>query len=201
MINFINSMLGLNYLAKIFKPAKTIFLDGYITAYQQYFTRLRYKRIRLLEIGVYKGNSLLMWKNFFPFASIVGIDINKDCMKYVGHRINIYIGDQTDKSFMLETEKIAGPFDIVIDDGGHCHSQQIKSFEIFFKLLNPGGLYVIEDLHTSYLFEKNYKKYFDHNTTTVEYFKSLIDKMNLGNDDYNIKFIHFYKSIIFIKKT
>lgn len=66
-------------------------------------------------------------------------------------------------------------FDIIIDDGSHKTSEQIKSFEILSKQLNKGGLYVIEDLHTSFFNGKDYN-YIDTKETAYEYFKRLFPK-------------------------
>ena len=193
-------MIKLEYIAQFAKPFKSVFLDGYIRVYKRYFSNIRYKKIKLLEIGVYNGGSVKMWKNYFPFAKITGIDIDKRCEKYQSKRINIYIGDQADRDFLLELETKSGPFDIIIDDGGHTHNQQITSFKILFKLLNSRGMYIIEDIHTSYLSDKGYEKYFDYECTSIEYFKKLIDEINFGANNYNIDYIHFYPSIVIIKK-
>tara|TARA_B100000315_G_scaffold221987_1_gene225758 strand:- start:473 stop:901 length:429 start_codon:yes stop_codon:yes gene_type:complete len=141
-----------------------------------------------------------MWKYYFPFSKITGIDIDNRCKKYEQKRIAIYIGDQKNNEFLNKVEKNRGPFDIIIDDGGHYHSQSIISFELLFKQLNSGGIYAIEDLHTSYHCDENYDKFFDYNLTSIEYFKNLIDDINYGKNHFKIDYVHFHPSMIFIGK-
>jgi hypothetical protein len=87
-----------------------------------------------------------MWEEFFPNANIIGAD-RYNCKHLDNERIKTYVADQNNAG---DISNIPGNFDLIIDDGGHhMHHQQI-SFDILFKnKLNNGGLYVIEDLHTS----------------------------------------------------
>lgn len=128
----------------------------YTDIYAQWLSPLRYKPIRLLEIGVggvaktdRGGNSLRMWKRYFPFGRMTGIDIY-DKSRLAEPRIHLYQGDQSDESFLREINSKEGPFDIIIDDGSHMQSHVIKSFEVLFPLLKSGGIYIIEDTQTSY---------------------------------------------------
>jgi len=118
--------------------------------YQPYFDTFVDKPINILEIGVSEGNSLLLWKSFFPEATIYGIDVNADCANLkLGDGIHVYTCSQDDftrMSELFENKK----FDIIIDDGSHLCSHQQKSFGFLFPYLNPNGIYVCEDLHTSY---------------------------------------------------
>jgi hypothetical protein len=163
-----------------------------------------------------------MWEEYFKSARIIGADINPDSRQYEQRRIGIAIGDQSNPDFL----RTLGYHDIIIDDGGHTMKQQIVSFKTLWDFLLPGGIYVIEDLHTSY-----WAEWKDYEVTTVDYLKSLLDDVQLnglcgyGNpmspaskadkDGYgyhklinegakisnpNIEWIHFYKSIVFIKK-
>ncbi len=133
-------------------------LANYYAEYDFMFANYKDKPIRLLEIGVQGGGSLYTWKEFFPQAKITGIDIDELCRKYEGDSIKIYIGSQENSIFLKSVESKEGPFDIVIDDGGHTMNQQITTFNILFPLLKEGGIYAIEDLHTSYWPEFGGKK-------------------------------------------
>jgi len=99
---------------------------------------------RMLEIGVQSGRSLQMWSEKLPEAEIVGLDIY-DATEGVG-RAKVVIGSQGDESVL----KDLGKFDFIIDDGSHFCSHQISTYNVLWKQLNPGGLYVVEDTETSY---------------------------------------------------
>ncbi len=199
---------------------KSSLCHKYTRHYFNYFSALREKKLRLLEIGVDQGRSLRMWEEFFPNAEIFGIDINPDCLKLAGDRVKIIVGNQADEKFLQSfADEVAGGFDIIIDDGGHFMEQQLTSFKILFPYLNADGIYVIEDLHTSY-WERYGGGLREHNTT-VEFLKDLIDEVNnrgqtgCGNQapishslEKNepgyfaqcIESIHFFLSICFIFK-
>ncbi|MCJ7761673.1 class I SAM-dependent methyltransferase [Candidatus Bathyarchaeota archaeon] len=104
----------------------------------------------ILEIGVLSGGSLRAWKEIFPTAKIVGIDINEEAGKN-NPDLSIFIGDQLDKLFLNEVIARIGVPDLIIDDGGHSRLQQVTTFKHLFPKLNAGGLYVIEDIETSYM--------------------------------------------------
>ena len=122
------------------------YFDEYDFMLRDYLDR----EISLLEIGVQNGGSLAMWKKYFPKAHITGIDINPDCARFRENGVNICIGSQSDADFLKTVNDEYGPFDIMIDDGGHTMNQQLTSFNTLFPLLKDGGIYSIEDLHTSY---------------------------------------------------
>jgi predicted O-methyltransferase YrrM len=105
---------------------------------------------RLLEIGVYHGASVRMWREFLPNAQIVGLDVNQTATAHAGERIAIEIGDQADPATLRRLVGVHGPFDVIVDDGSHIWTHQIVSFETLFPSLAPGGLYILEDVHTSY---------------------------------------------------
>ena len=119
---------------------------NYFQEYDTYLAEYRDRPIRIMEIGVQGGGSLSMWKEYFPNAKIVGVDID-DCSRFKTEDISIFQGDQADPTFLAS---IPGEFDIIIDDGGHTMRQQQVSFRELFPRLKEGGMYVIEDLHTSY---------------------------------------------------
>jgi hypothetical protein len=206
-------IMNLNNLAIKHGTDKGPYDHMYTSKYELYLDQYRDENFNLLEIGVCDGSSVKMWKEYFPKANITALDIDPRCKEFEEDRINIHIGDQTDVSFLNEVVNKHNHFEIILDDGGHSWKQQIVSFETLFPQLTPGGLYFIEDMHTSYV--KN-SIWSDYHITGVDYFKNLVDKVNLngksfcgykeiGNQflDYyekNIDFIHFYKSLIVISK-
>ena len=126
-------------------------IESYFEVYDRYFAPLRGRPVKLLEIGVDRGGSIAGWKKYFGEAELdyTGLDINSDCSRFARAGVKIVIGDQMDRALLAELAR-AGPYDIVIDDGGHVTGQQIVSFEQLFPALRDGGLYVIEDTHTSF---------------------------------------------------
>eukprot|EP00937_MAST-01D_sp_MAST-1D-sp2_P002919 g2919.t1 len=125
---------------------------AFTLAYAQYFEPLRERDLRVLEIGVRGGSSLQLWHAYFPRATIVGLDVSmKDTdVSALGGRVVALECDQSDPAALQRVvDRVGGEFDIVIDDGGHTMQQQQVSLGFLFPHLKPGGLYVIEDLHTS----------------------------------------------------
>lgn len=102
--------------------------------------------LKFLEIGVFGGNSLRAWRDFFTGKDrmILGVDICEE-QKFEEDGLHIEIGNATDKEFMERIHEQYGPFDVILDDGSHINVDVIRSFELLFPLLKDGGLYVIED--------------------------------------------------------
>lgn len=103
--------------------------------------------ISLLEIGVSDGRSLRMWREYYPNAFIEGIDIDINKCPPI-ERVIFLEADQKNLSFGESVK-----FDVIIDDGSHKWDDQIASFKSLWPHVSPGGVYVIEDLHTSYFME------------------------------------------------
>ena len=109
------------------------------------------KNIRFLEIGIWKGGSINLWKGFFrSHTELTFLDINPECKALEGPRVSIEIGDQSDRAFLRQIAKNHGPFDVIVDDGGHKMHQQKTSFTELWAHLSDGGLYIVEDTHSSY---------------------------------------------------
>lgn len=205
--------LTLDELAEKYGTDKGLGDHCYTPRYSMYLEQYRDEEFNLLEIGVYNGASIKMWKEYFPKATIVALDIDPECKQYEEDRITIHIGDQTDVSFLNKIVDQHGHFEIVLDDGGHSYKQQIVSFETLFPKLTPGGLYFLEDMHTSYRPTSIWDDYY---VTGVDYFKNIVDKVNLNGKSFcgyqeigtqyldyyerNVDYIHFYKSMLAIGK-
>jgi FKBP-type peptidyl-prolyl cis-trans isomerase 2 len=211
---------ALDELAIRYGTDKSSRMHNYTDRYFKYFNALREKPLRIVEIGVASGRSLKMWEDFFPNAKLFAIDVNPQCAMFADERSDIYIGDQSNEDFLKSFAKeTGGNFDIIIDDGGHMMSQQITSFKILFPHLSPNGIYVIEDLHTSY--SSGFGGGMKHPDSTVEFLKSIVDEINfkgwsgIGHPANAIKeigenklsyferyidSIHFYLCICFIFK-
>ena len=127
----------------------------YARHYQHHFEPLRWRPLRILEIGVggledprAGADSLRMWKAYFPRAEIIGIDIY-DKSFHDERRITTLVGSQIDETFVRGVVRDHGPFDIIIDDGSHFPEHVITTFTFLFPLLKDHGIYVIEDTQTS----------------------------------------------------
>jgi hypothetical protein len=121
----------------------------YTGVYELFFQPIRQEATKVLEIGVLKGASLRMWRDYFPRAVIHGIDI-EDTSALNSDTIKTYIADQANRKQLQAFIDAAGSnFDIIVDDGGHSMEQQQVSFGYLFRHVKPGGYYVIEDVNTS----------------------------------------------------
>ena len=177
--------------------------EHHFPIYDSYFEEAQDQPLNLLEIGVAWGGSLFTWQKYFPNSQITGIDNNPDCKKFEEDNIKVFIGDQADVNFLKEVNEKTGPYNIVIDDGGHMMNQQITSFKTLFPLLKDGGYYVIEDYHTSFI-----SKYQDGGEKLLDFLKEKIDGLNFwaiegrkpGYFSLNISYIGFHNSIVFIRK-
>jgi hypothetical protein len=129
------------------------FSHGYIPVYEKYFEQ--FKNVKnILEIGVLQGESLKYFNDYFPNATIYGIDI-EDKKHFENDKIKTFICNQEsrdDLNYLMSMLNIK--FEIILDDGGHTMKQQQTSFGVLFNHLINSGIYILEDLHTSRM-EKN----------------------------------------------
>ncbi|WP_162561172.1 class I SAM-dependent methyltransferase [Methylobacterium terrae] len=123
----------------------------YFDIYEKYFSEYRDREIVFLEIGVFEGGSLELWRKYFGNkARIIGVDINPACLQFQEPDIEIVIGDQSDPEFLKDLVNRVGPIDIVLDDGGHTANQQITTFEYLYHNVKVPGIYLVEDTHTAF---------------------------------------------------
>ncbi|MDR2601829.1 MAG: hypothetical protein LBC53_05180 [Spirochaetaceae bacterium] len=207
---------NLTLLAKLYKTDKTG-SHWYTVHYMNHLKKFKNRKIKLLEIGVggYEnpndgGNSLRMWKKYFPFGKIFAIDIY-DKSSLQENRIKIYRGSQVDKEFLEKISGEIGCFDIIIDDGSHLNEHMIETFKILFPKLRDGGVYAVEDVQTSYWDDYGGdSKNLSNPKTAMNFFKSLTDCLNyqeITDENYEetyydkkIVSMHFYHNMIFIQK-
>ncbi|MEL7432119.1 MAG: class I SAM-dependent methyltransferase [Chlamydiota bacterium] len=135
--------------------AKSSLYHDYMRVYSKYFASLRNQPIKFLEIGILHGQSVQFWERYFPKGTLHFIDSSFDRIDYFSTRSTYHLADQANALDLRKVMKDSGgDFNIIIDDGGHVANQQITSFLELFPHVKSGGMYIIEDLHTSYW--KNY---------------------------------------------
>lgn len=196
-------------------------IHHYTQHYQHHFGKLRRRQLNVLEIGIggyddpkQGGHSLRMWKTYFPHSHIFGIDIY-DKTYHDEPRISTFKGSQTDETFLQDVINNIGSVDIIIDDGSHYNDHVITTFNILFPKLNHHGIYVVEDLQTSYWDDVAGQHWGGSKDlaaphTSMNYFKRLVDGLNHEEytlDDYtptyfdkHIISMHFYHNLLFIYK-
>lgn len=138
------------------------------------------KQGSLLEIGIESGSSLKMWLELFPNAYIYGMDIGKE---YIGNRHNVIKGDQSNIVDLIRVKNSINDLFFINDDGSHIPEHQILSFNTLFPALCEGGIYIIEDIETSYwtkggLYGYDTKYGFKHPDSIIEIFKDVADSIN-----------------------
>ena len=186
----------------------------YAKHYETHFAPRRLDPVTLLEIGVggyddpaKGGESLRMWKAYFPQARIFGIDI-ADKAAVEEDRIRVFRGSQDDPAFLDRVVAETGPLDIVIDDGSHRNDHVIASFQALFPRLREGGIYAVEDTQTSYwpTYGGSLENEAPH--TTMGLFKRLADGLNHAEWirpgyeptflDRNVRSLHVYHNMVFV---
>lgn len=211
-------MKTLDQIALGYRTDKASKYHNYTPVYEHYFAPLRDKEIVLLELGIgdinslnREGESILVWREYFTKGKCYAIDND---IKKVKGREGCYHCDQTDEGRLkMLIEEIGRP-DIICDDASHIQSNTIKSFEILFPLLNPGGLYCIEDTVAPSYWSSwgGDSSIFD--SKFMQYFFTLCHYINLKRQEtFNppqsihipdwikeIDSIHFHHSQIIIKK-
>jgi hypothetical protein len=182
----------------------------YFPIYDRHLRAFRGARARLLEIGVYRGGGLELLRHYLGDQGvIVGIDIDQAAARAVGDDFAVEIGDQQDAEFLARVADRHGPFDIVIDDGGHSMRQQITSVEVLFPGLADGGVYIVEDCHTSYWPE--YADPDDRERTFIGWVKQRIDDLHAYHHSLeqelpppwatSLSGLHVYDSLVVLEKA
>lgn len=140
---------SLEEISKQYQSDKGSVYHNYLEIYEKYFSKYRNKLENFLEIGLWQGDSIRMWRDYFTTGNLVGADI-LDLSHVVLPNTQIHICDQSDRNQLNDlVKKTFNEFDIIIDDGGHWQHQQQITLGFMFPYLKSGGVFVIEDLHTA----------------------------------------------------
>ena len=173
----------------------------YFNIYETYFSRFRNRSPVVVEVGVHRGGSAAMWKDYFgPGATIVGIDVDENIKKYTTDGCIQVIGNQGDPAFWDEFLKEYPEIDIFLDDGSHHCQHQILTLEKAWPAVKLGGVYMCEDTHTNYWPE--YGGGLKTPSTFLNYAKMVSDTLNsayyrdLDKHPDNMMFADFYKEVV-----
>lgn len=182
----------------------------YDEIYAPLFASLRDAPINFLEIGVEDGHSMTAWSEYFthPTANITGLAYkNRLQERLTDKRLSIVYGDQN-SSPVQDVLIRKGNYTIIIDDGSHVPSHQWNTFVRLWPFLKQNGLYIIEDIETSYWSPKSkiYGYSLSSETSVIEKFTKLIDsgvnaEFLTGVDKSDIESISFHKNCIILRKT
>lgn len=170
-------------------------LPKYLEVYERYFAPLRDRDITLLEIGVDRGGSLELWRDYLGGGTVVGLDV-RDVPAADG--VHVYKGSQDDVALLdrIAAERAPDGFDVVIDDGSHLARHAEASFwHLFDRHLRPRGIYALEDWGTGYWREwpdghvwsplrrtrRTRTRWRSHDYGMVGFVKQLIDEVAFGD--------------------
>ena len=163
---------------------------GMLTKYEFFFYRFKEKYdLSILELGAGPdfniGASIRVWKEYFPGATVHVAD-NKDSATALREEgFHVHVGDLGKLDFV---QRLAGQrWDVVIDDASHLWAHQILAFRKIFPSMVSGGIYVVEDLCTSYAhYRVDYSKGSDMRDA-VNYFlaisRGVCFPQPIGNDE------------------
>lgn len=174
--------------------------------YDQLLSKYRNKDIVLVEVGIGNGGSLQIWEDYLgKKAKIIGIDIVDRSNLNTG-QITCIIGDQSDRNFLNTLIKELPDIDVFIDDASHNTADQIVTFEAMFSKVISGGLYVVEDTHTSY--RPTYGGGYLNPLSFIEYCKRIIDCLHYAEDEqipkngiwHLVDSITFYRSMVVLRR-
>jgi hypothetical protein len=175
--------------------------EHYFDIYHRHLSRFVGCGVDVLEIGVYSGGSLEMWRHYFGSKSrIYGVDREESCKCYENEYTKIVIGDQGDSRFWDAFSEHVPAIDVLVDDGGHTVEQQIVTLEKMLPRLRPGGVYICEDIVGN------------HNGFAA-FMHGLVDNLNAANGlgpearanatEFQswINSVHFYPYVTVIEKA
>ena len=174
--------------------------ESYFDVYETHLAKFRDTSPSVVEVGICRGGSAEMWQKYFGEGStIVGIDIDENVKQYATPGCEQVMGNQGDPAFWEEFWKTHEDVDILIDDGGHYMEQQIVTLQQCWSHVNPGGVLIVEDTHTSYM--ASYGGSLRNPRTFQEYAKYLTDVLNsnfwegLDRHPDNLMLAEFFKDL------
>jgi len=175
--------------------------EHYFDIYHRHFARFVGQKVNVLEIGIFSGGSLEMWRSYFGEKShIYGVDIEEVCKAYENDHISVFIGDQADRSFWSTFNKSVEGIDILIDDGGHTPEQQQITLEEMLPNLRPGGVYLCEDVHRCFNRFSAYATGLVDQLNEMDLISGSLLQSSVSKFQSSIHSIHFYPYLVVIEK-
>jgi hypothetical protein len=185
--------------------------NNYFEVYDELLKNYVGKNPKMLEIGVAHGGSLELWLKYFDNeVDLYAVDINKDFLDYkFDAKVDYACVDQSSTEHWNAYLTGKPNFDIIVDDGSHDSEHQILTLITLFSKLNDGGIYVVEDTHTSYWPE--WGGGLHKQGTFVEFAKQLIDLLHaphiresappaLVKAFVDLKSVTFHNSMVVLEK-
>ena len=182
----------LDSIGKSTKTDKCSVYHNYLDKYEFFLRKFKNENIKLLELGVYEGSSIKMWEEYFPKSDIIGVDINPDCQKFNNERTKIITADLSNIDDIDKLKDIRP--NIILDDASHLWSHQLKALFTLFPSLIPGGVYILEDLCTSFRSYKNTG--YDDAAISAYDVLSAINEVVTGREILNLENKHYVISKI-----
>ena len=182
----------------------TIKYRNYFPIYEKLFSKFVNKKITFVEIGVFSGGSLFMWRKYFgKDARIIGIDLNSDAKKFEKDGFEIFIGNQSDENFWKVFFEKVGDVDIILDDGGHTNFQQIVTACCCAPHIKDNGILAVEDVFHSYGVSYGSKGFFNPSKYSfINFCKKIVDDINYrfpGSKNFKFSLNEYIYSIEFFE--
>jgi hypothetical protein len=213
-------LLPLNRIGEYHGTAKVRVVHlgrNYLQVYEPYLSKWRGDTFGILEIGVYRGESLRMWQTYFKHAHVHGLDIDPNAAERVGGAFPVYTGSQADEALLDRAlSEIGADLRLVVDDGSHVNELTIATFDHVFPRLPRGALYIIEDL-TPGSYEAAWDSWpgMQHNVgVSLENRREDIDRLvlDLGHDvdgkgsgrwgeGRTVSFAHLWPGVIIVERA
>jgi hypothetical protein len=179
--------------------------EHYFDVYHRHLAKFVGTNVNVLEVGIFSGGSLGMWREYFGAQShIYGVDIEDACKVYEDNSTTVHIGDQQDRAFWQDFKRKVPSLHVVIDDGGHQPEQQIVTLEETLPHLEPGGVFICEDIHGEFNDFCSYATGLVHKLNRMECLPSDRSKeicVKASPFQQNITSIHFYPFAVVIEKA
>lgn len=154
---------------------------GYTEVYDRRLSPRRDEPLNVLEIGVFMGGSLRMWRDYFPNATIQGVDLNtRRCGDIEG--VTLVELDVADRKGLELLAAKHGPWDLIVDDASHTMKHQQSCLAALWPHVKPDGFYVIEDIHTSFLPKLESCSADSHNEKLIHTTFRMVESIKYGKD-------------------